>query len=410
MIINTCSGNYYTYLQQTNEIVGGVAESDNFVWTFEPLKAFSNLPNVDTFIISITEQCNLRCTYCCYSGDYKNNRKHSTSLMSRQDIDEVFSFIQVHCKKDSLKIAFYGGEPLTNFSTLRYAIVKARAIWGNAVEISVSTNGVLLTKEKVDWFVEQNVRLDISIDGGKYTHDRQRKDIGGNGSFRKVYAAISYINEKYPFFFKENVLLLMTLVSLLSLEQIAEEWHNDTILKNLPPTKISSISPNFAKGVPCVDYDELILRYIRLLDIYENHRDWLVLKVFFDQCIAYWLNRPIIKVDGPIPMSTCLPKTSKLYIDCNKHISICEKFCDKYPIGTINDGVNWEIANNIAKGYFGKRKDRCGTCPAIRMCNLCLTAVEYNDKEWDVLCHNERTYTKVCFRIFCEMAERGLIE
>ena len=409
MIINTCSGNSYTYLQQTNEIVGGVAESDNFVWTFEPLKAFSDLPNVDTYIISITEQCNLRCTYCCYSGDYKNNRKHSTSLMSTKDIDEVFGYIQVHCKKDSLKVAFYGGEPLTNFSTLRYAILKARAIWGNAVEISVSTNGVLLTKDKVDWLVEQNVRLDISIDGGKYTHDSQRKDIIGNGSFEKIYAAISYINKKHPSFFKENVLLLMTLVSLSSLEQIAEEWHNDTILKKLPPTKISSISPNFAKGVPLVDYDEQVLRYIRLLDIYEVHRDWLVLKVFFDQCIAYWLNRPIIKVDGLVPMSTCLPKTNKLYIDSNKHISVCEKFCDKYPIGTINDGVDWEIANNIVKGYFGKRKDRCGTCPAIRMCNLCLTAVEYIDKEWDVLCHNERTYTKVCFRLFCEMAERGLI-
>ena len=410
MNINTCNGNSYTYLQQTNEIVGGVAESDNFVWTFEPLKAFSNLPNVDTFIISITEQCNLRCTYCCYSGDYKNNRKHSTSLMSTQDIDEVFDYIQVHCKKDTLKIAFYGGEPLTNFSTLRYAIVNARVIWGNAVEISVSTNGVMLTKDKVDWLVEQNVRLDISIDGGKHTHDSQRKDIGGNGSFEKVYAAISYIYEKHPKYFKENVILLMTLVSLSALERIAEEWHNDTILKNLPPTKISSILPNFAKGVSRVDYDELVLRYIRLLDIYEAHRDWLVLKVFFDQCVAYWINRPIIKVDGPVPMSTCLPKTSKLYIDSNKQISVCEKFCDKYPIGTINDGVDWEIANNLVKEYYNKRKDRCNTCPAIRMCNLCLTAVEYIDKEWDVLCHNERTYTKVCFRIFCEMAERGLIE
>ena len=410
MIISTCKGNLYTYLQQTNEIINDVVDSDNFVWTFEPLKAFSDLPNVDTYIISITEHCNLRCTYCCYSGDYKNNRKHSTSLMSTQDIDEVFEYIQVHRTKDTLKIALYGGEPLTNFSTLRYAILKARVIWDNAVEISISTNGVLLTKDKVDWFVEQNVRLDISIDGGKYTHDRQRKDAGGNGSFEKIHYALSYLKEAHPQYLLDNVLLLMTLVSLSDLEQVAKEWHKDVILKNLTPTKISNVLPNFTKEVPCSDYDELITKYIRLLDIYERHRDWLVLKVFFEQCIAYWLNRPIINVDFSIPMSTCLPQTSKLYIDCKKQISVCEKFCDKYPIGNICEGVNWKYANNLVRRYYNKRKDRCATCPAIRMCNLCLMAVEYNNIEWDVLCHNERAYTKVCFRIFCEMAERDLIQ
>ena len=410
MIINTCKGNLYTYLQQTNEIINDVVDSDNFVWTFAPLQEFLELPNVDTYILSITEHCNLRCTYCCYSGDYKNNRKHSTSLMSTQDIDEVFEYIQLQKKTDSLIIAFYGGEPLTNFSTLRYAIMRARSIWRDAVEISVSTNGILLNKDKIEWFIEQNVRLDISIDGGKYTHDRQRKDAGGNGSFEKIHNALSYLKEKHPQYLQDNVLLLMTLVSLSDLKQVAEEWHKDVILKNLSPTKISNVLPNFTKEVPYSDYNELITRYIRLLDLYEKHRDWLVLKVFFEQCIAYWLNRPIIHVDGAIPMSTCLPQTSKLYIDCKKHISVCEKFCDKYPIGNICEGVDWTLANHLVKRYYNIRKDRCATCPAIRMCNLCLTAVEYNDKEWNVLCHNELNYTKACFRIFCEMAERGLIK
>lgn len=409
MTISTCSGNVYTYLQQTNEIVGGVAEPNNFVWTFEPFQKFFELPNVDTYIISITEQCNLRCSYCCYSGDYKNNRKHNTSSMSTQDIDEVFEYIQVHRKMDSLKIAFYGGEPLTNFSTLRHAIMRARTIWGTVVEISVSTNGVLLTKDRIEWFVGQYVRLDISIDGGQYTHDGQRQDASGNGSFEKVHAAISYLKEKYPDYLHDNVLLLMTLVSLSALEQVAEEWQKDAILKDLYPTKISNLLPNFAKGVPYIDYEDLVVRYIRLLGIYETHRDWRVLKVFFEQCVSYWINRPIINVDGSIPMSTCLPKTSKLFIDCKKQISVCEKFCDKYPIGDVCEGVDWDIANHLVADYYNKRKDRCSTCAAVRMCNLCLTAVEYSDKEWDILCHNERMYTKICFRIFCEMAERGLL-
>jgi uncharacterized protein len=43
------------------------------------------------------------------------------------------------------------------------------------------------------------------------------------------------------------------------------------------------------------------------------------------------------------------------------------------------------------------------------MCNMCLTAIEHTDEQWDVLCHNERVYTRVFMYLFCEMAERGLI-
>ena len=43
------------------------------------------------------------------------------------------------------------------------------------------------------------------------------------------------------------------------------------------------------------------------------------------------------------------------------------------------------------------------------MCSLCLTSTEFNEEQMDVLCHNERIYTKINFWLFCEMAERGMI-
>lgn len=43
------------------------------------------------------------------------------------------------------------------------------------------------------------------------------------------------------------------------------------------------------------------------------------------------------------------------------------------------------------------------------MCDMCLTAVEYEDAQWDILCHNEKVYAKVFMWLFCEMAEKGLI-
>ena len=93
MQITTSSKHDYYYLPRTNEIIAEPKE-DNFEWIFKELSAFGELPNVDNFVISITENCNLRCTYCCYSGKYKNNRIHGTKSMSADDIDAIYEFIK----------------------------------------------------------------------------------------------------------------------------------------------------------------------------------------------------------------------------------------------------------------------------------------------------------------------------
>jgi len=99
-----------------------------------------------------------------------------------------------------------------------------------------------------------------------------------------------------------------------------------------------------------------------------------------------------------------------LYIDANLQIGVCEKMSDNYRIGSIKDGIDWVKANSVVRDYYNKRVERCKDCSAVRMCNMCLTALEHTDEQWDILCHNEQVYTRVFMYLFCEMAERGLIK
>ena len=87
--------------------------------------------------------------------------------MSANDIDEVLMFVKGVAKDGNIKLAFYGGEPLLNLDLLKYAIDKARNMWGQKVSISVSSNGTLLTPNIINWLFENKVRIDISIDGTK---------------------------------------------------------------------------------------------------------------------------------------------------------------------------------------------------------------------------------------------------
>ena len=409
MNIQTRSGNVYSYLRRTNEIVGGIVSDDNYTWHFDSLHPFGAMPEVEMFIIGITEQCNLRCTYCCYSGAYINNRTHSNRILTSNDIDEIYDFIFWMSNNKHIRIAFYGGEPLLQYQLIQYAIKKGIERWENYVEFSISTNATLLTKDKIDWLVRNNVEMAISIDGTRFFHNKHRVDALGTGSYDKVYAALSYIKQAYPEYMM-SVVLQMTLASYRDIILIAEEWNNDSLLKYFSPSNIHGLSPNFENGVKLISYEETKELYTQILDKHEKHKDWVVLKVLLNECIAYWKDRPIVDAGTSVPMATCMPINTKLYIDSRKEIGVCEKVADMYRIGNVKDGINWKHANEIIGEYYKRRVERCKYCPAIRMCDMCLTAMEYSDEQWDILCHNERVYVKVFMFLYCEMAERGLIE
>ena len=408
MQVQTTRQHVYTYHRQTGEIVSGWESDDAYVWNFEPLKAFSAMPDLDMFILCLTEQCNLRCAYCCYSGEYLNNRSHSMQSMQSKDIDAIYHFIQNTTTKRPLHIAFYGGEPLTQYELLQHSIEEAKSLWPDQVVFSINTNATLLTKDKIDWLMEQRVQFQISVDGTSAYHDRNRVYPSGKGSFMKMYNALTYIANGHPDYMP-NVALLMTVPDFHSMAAMAEEWHNDPVLKNIAPSRITGLAPNFAKGVMKREWEDLKYLYLSLLDIYEQHPDWLVLKALFDECLVYWKKRPIIDAGKAVPMATCMPLNNKLYIDAKGNIGVCEKMSDNYRIGNVKDGINWKIANDMVSRYYQKRQYRCAHCPAIRVCNLCLTAVEFNEEQWDVLCHNERLYARLDMLLFCEMAERGMV-
>jgi len=385
MTIKTTRGNTYSYSHHTNEIYVGENVDEGTKWKFAPLISFNNMSEISMFVIGITEQCNLRCTYCCYSGLYNAKRTHSSKHLNNADIDDIYTFIRSITTKKPIRIAFYGGEPILQLNLIKYAVTKGKSLFGSDITFSLSTNGTTLTPSIIEWLIQEKIEIAISIDGvGKY-HDRCRKDNAGNGSFDRVLTSIKFITQ-YHRDYLENVSLLMTITSFKDISEIAIAWANNGVLADLKPSNIHGLSPNFANGVPLANFDEIKKEYIRLLDLYEQKTYLNVLKVYFDECISYWKERPIIACDEDIPMSTCLPVNTKLYIDSDKRIGVCEKMSDHIRIGNVVNGIDWVQANAIVESYYKIRKVRCLYCPAIRMCDMCLTALEFNPDQWDILC------------------------
>jgi len=92
------------------------------------------------------------------------------------------------------RIGFFGGEPLLNwhlmYEVTRY--VQGRA-YPNPARFHVTTNGVLLSKEKAQFLADNNYSLIVSLDGPKEIHDELRVDQKGEGTFDRVMGGLEFL-------------------------------------------------------------------------------------------------------------------------------------------------------------------------------------------------------------------------
>ena len=407
--VQTYSGNTYTYLRNSNEIVEGFQDEILSPILFNKGERISSLPNLYVFTLGLTTKCNLRCTYCCYSGNYRNTRSHGTVSMQSKDVDRVLYFINSYVSRKPFILSFYGGESLMELDLLKEFVCKAQYLWKDEIKFELSTNGTLLSDENIEYFVKHRFSLFVSLDGSASIHDRQRIYPNGNGSFSVIRKSLKYISDNFPEFYKNNVNLMMTVMDVSEIPHIAKEWHEDELLNSKTPIRISSVAPNYSSGVGKENIDDCLSKYINILEYYEKHPDYELLRVFFERFLAEWTDRPIFNLNNNIDVPTCVPNNTKLYIDVEGKIGICEKMPDIYRIGNLSSGIDFQAVNNIANKTASVIKYRCGECPIARLCDICPNVIDLYVEEMDIYCQNQKVIQQVKLRIFCEMAERGMI-
>ncbi len=146
------------------------------------------------FVLSleIVHGCNLNCKYC-YLGEKKKKImdfemiKDTVNLALRQAVKQ---------RDKTLDTYFIGGEPLIQFDLIKKAVeyikLKCREFNLNYT-FSTTSNGTLLNKEIIDFFIREKFDLKISIDGNKEFHDLNRKYYSGKGSYLDVIDKIPLI-------------------------------------------------------------------------------------------------------------------------------------------------------------------------------------------------------------------------
>jgi uncharacterized protein len=111
-------------------------------------------------------------------------------MMSAQTGMQALDFLFAHSGgRKFLEVDFFGGEPLVNFDAVRQIVAYGRSLeekHGKTLRFTITTNGVMLTPEIIDYFNREMSNVVISIDGRPCVHDEMRPDAAGHGSYDRI--------------------------------------------------------------------------------------------------------------------------------------------------------------------------------------------------------------------------------
>ncbi|MGH7696818.1 MAG: radical SAM protein, partial [Gemmatimonadaceae bacterium] len=155
-----------------------------------------------TLVLNVTSKCNLACTYCYEYGEDRvvepsKKPRFMTEETARQSVD--FMFAEAGEQK-TVHLTFFGGETLLNYKVLRSALTYAReraAALGKEVDVSLTTNATLLRDEIIDWIVDNDVGVTVSIDGDREQQNRHRVFHNGKGSYDVIRPHIESLLTKH---------------------------------------------------------------------------------------------------------------------------------------------------------------------------------------------------------------------
>lgn len=142
---------------------------------------------VKALCLHIAHDCNLACKYCfADEGEYHGKRE----LMSYEVGKKALDFLVANSgSRTNLEVDFFGGEPLMNFEVVKQLVKYGRSLEepnNKKFRFTLTTNGVLLDDDILEFVNKEMSNLVLSLDGRKEVHDLMRPRRGGQGSYDTV--------------------------------------------------------------------------------------------------------------------------------------------------------------------------------------------------------------------------------
>ena len=407
--ISELSKEIFPELLRRGFLQAGRRKSSQWGASFEEYKNFLE-DSLPTLVLQITRSCNLACSYCVYSGKYSHVRPAANDNMSSEMIRRSINFYVEHSDKVPVKnISFYGGEPLLRFQEIKNAVAYANDLLkGKLLNVSVSTNGVLLNKDLFDWMQENsNVKINVTLNGT--FQDKHRRTIGGAGTLETVMKNLALMRESYPELWKNQIAFIANYISLAEVPEILKFYEQIGVTNQ--PIFLTGIKRDLANEelqqlLRIDSRKESLARKALRLEFYKNPNG--LIKNFFQGELEILDERNIFSKDDNMKIASCMPFTVKLFVRTDGKFNMCERISDALILGDLDHGFDKHALEEILAQAEQMINQNCRNCWAQRICMLCLqNMTDENGKirkkfPTDV-CRNMRRSLYELLKIYCEV-------
>jgi uncharacterized protein len=377
----------------------------------------------------VTEQCNLRCKYCVFSGIYLHNRTHNNSFMNMTIAEKAIrKYYEGVCiikqKNPSFRpaISFYGGEPLLNFELISNVTNFVKYLFKGKVIFNVTTNGTLMTKEMIDFFIENDFRLMFSLNGDREEHNRLRTYADNSGSYDILWQNMQKIRHKDARYYREKCSLSIVYDYGTNIRRLYEFLKTRSQL--LPQSmRFGSINNGFSEWYSQYSSQDITsfsgsFQYLLNLFVHylENNKYSNLLKTMvgteFTSIMSRTQNFPFRNSLMPYT-GTCIPG-SKIAVRPDGTFLCCERINSNFPIGNADTGLDTRLIEALIIKYREQIYTECYSCPITRLCTFCFATLcadsgQFKRDPTD-MCQKQILKIKNVMSILWTMFENGITE
>jgi uncharacterized protein len=361
---NECE--YFLYKNNCIRIRDPVEFNINYYHTDDELEwMISN--RVSGLLLTLTEQCNLRCEYCGYMPKYKN----ATRKLNKMSQNIAFKAIDLLANNSHestlLSLSFYGGEPLLNFNLIKECVEywKEKYPFFRIPIFNVTTNAVLLGEEIIaNYLIDNDFYLNISFDGPKEIQDKFRVDKFGCPSFDKVFENLVKFYKKDPNFFKTHVIFNSVITPATGNKRQYD------YLSKLCKSNIALIDVSFTEYfLALLKQEKIETPFLFNPEQYPFVQE-SILKDVMKFHKSFSKREENLNI---FPGGFCLPGVRRNFVTASGKIVVCEKVNeeeDSFCIGDVYHGLDVKKIRQLLDRTLEKTK-KCKSCWAAKFCDLC---------------------------------------
>lgn len=351
--------------------------------------------------LELTQACNLRCSYCVYSGKFPGRRTHSDKQMTEETARHAIElFAGLSRQREAVSLCFYGGEALLCFEKIKELTVYARQRCHGRVFVHIASNGTLWEDGLFQWIADTpDVYLDVTLNG--YGHDRYRRYIDGSPTREHILRNIRRFRTNFPAVAEERLNYVCNAYTGQEVEEL-RLFYNEL---GAVPALITGIQAPAGDPLFPAGDEENAEAFRRLRERYLESEDPF-LCALFEPALLRIHHRSPAEAGSMLPLEgVCLPLLTNLYVSADGNICLCEK--TEHPsLGNVFTGVDRRGAVSLMRRYADALEGRCGNCWAQRLCTVCYQDVSPDSSgPAEKACRNMRNRLREDLMLYASVCE-----